>query len=82
MPVGGSVDEGVVILLVLRGAMSERPRAPAACMKLWSGGVGLPSRVCVRLAACVVGHYLAYKTTRKYRSCFTGPQLSKQLNRH
>ena len=48
MPVGGSVDEGVVILLVMRGAMSERPRAPAACMKLWSGGVGLPSRVCVR----------------------------------
>ena len=45
MPVGGSVDEGVVILLVVRGAMSERPRAPAACMKLWSGGVGLPSRV-------------------------------------
>ena len=44
MPVGGSVDEGVAILLVLRGAMSERPRAPAACMKLWSGGVGLPSR--------------------------------------
>ena len=32
MPVGGSVDEGVVILLVLRGAMSERPRAPAVCI--------------------------------------------------
>ena len=44
MPVGGSVAEGVAIL-VLRGATSERPRAPAACMKLWSGGVGLPSRV-------------------------------------
>ena len=44
MPVGGSVDEGVLILLVLRGATSERPRAPTVCMKLWSGGVGLPSR--------------------------------------
>ena len=32
MPVGGSVDEGVVILLVLRGATSERPRAPAVCI--------------------------------------------------
>ena len=83
MPVGGSVDEGVAILLVLRGAMSERPRAPAACMKLWSGGVGLPSRVCGRLAACVVGHYLAYKTTSKQsRSYFTGPHQSKKSNRH
>ena len=84
MPVGGSVAEGVAIL-VLRGATSERPRAPAACMKLWSGGVGLPSRVCVRpLAACVVGwHYLAYKTTRKLGIVFyTGPHPSQQLNRH
>ena len=78
MPVGGSVDEGVVILLVVRGAMSERPRAPAACMKLWSGGVGLPSRfVSVRpplVAQCAEALWpvrvprakmLAYKTTRK-----------------
>ena len=85
MPVGGSVEEGVAILLVLRGAMSERPRAPAACMKLWSGGVGLPSRVCVRPAAsrptCVVPRELrepASKTLGSHRVC---PGHSKS-NRH
>ena len=41
MPVGGSVDEGVAILLY--EALCLRVTS-AACMKLWSGGVGLPSR--------------------------------------
>ena len=70
MPVGGSVDEGVAILLVLRGAMSERPRAPAVCICA-AAAWGCPRALVSGLAACVVGHYLAYKTTSKQsRSCF------------
>ena len=42
MPVGGSVDEGVAILLVLRGYVREA--SSARCLYLCSGGVGLPSR--------------------------------------
>ena len=92
MPVGGSVDEGVAILLYVSALCS------LAGMKLverLGGGVGLPSRVLcpsdlplvargaealwsrVRVPSLREG--LAYKTTRKYHDKVARTRAS---NRH
>ena len=63
MPVGGSVDEGVAML-----RYGEGVRPLFTCWYEAAEHVGgrLPSRVMFPfLPRRVVGHYLAYKTTRK-----------------
>ena len=82
MPVGGSVDEGVAIL---RYGEALRPSARCLYEAVEHVGGRLPRALCFRscLAACVVGHYLAYKTTRSNDRLGSSwrPQ-SKQSNRH